>query len=66
MDNIWKTAALRALIGATLIGATAFLSVWSQTDDVKLLVTATVTPMLSYIGVRLGIEGYVDNKRAAT
>ena len=56
----WIVAGARALIGATIVGATGFLAVWQGTDDVKLLVSAGLGPFLSYLAVRLGIEGYID------
>ncbi len=56
----WATAAARALIGALITGALSFFTVWSQTDDVKLMVTSFMVPFLTYLGTRFGIEGSMD------
>lgn len=63
MDKVViKEAAIRAVIGAVIVGSLGFLSIWSQTDDTKVLISAGLTPALSYLAVRLGIEGYIDAK----
>lgn len=54
-------AACRALAGAMIVGGTGFLGVWQSTDDVKILISAGVGPFLSYLGVRLGVEGALDS-----
>lgn len=59
----WQVAAGRALLSAAIAGGLAFLAVWSQTDDVKTLVTAGLVPFLSVLSTRLGLEGYVDTQR---
>ena len=58
----WVVAGTRALIGATITGALSFFTVWQGTDDVRVLVSAGVVPFLSYLGVRLGIEGVIDTR----
>ena len=57
----WVVAAARALFGATIVGMTGFLAVWQGSDDPKVLVSASLGPFLSYLAVRFGIEGYIDN-----
>ncbi len=60
----WQVAAVRAVVSAAIVGALGFLTVWSQTDDVKTLVTAGLTPFLTTLALRLGLEGFVDTQRA--
>ena len=59
----WAVALTRALVGAALIGAAAFLAMWSQTDDVKTLVIAGLTPAIGHLLYRFGVEGYIDTGR---
>jgi len=61
--NSWQVAAARALAGAVLLGVAGFLTVWSQTDDVKILVSAGVGPAVGHLLLRLGIEGYMDRPK---
>lgn len=56
----WQVAAGRALLTAALLGAAGFLAVWAQTDEVKVLVTAGLTPFVGTLLMRLGVEGYAD------
>ena len=56
----WAVALTRAIVGAALIGAAAFLVMWSQTDEVKTLVIAGLTPAIGHLLLRFGIEGYID------
>ena len=59
----WATAAARALVGALITGLLSFFTIWTQTDDVKLLVSAFMVPTLTYLGTRFGIEGAVDARK---
>ena len=56
-------AATRAVIGAVITGGLGFLAVWQSTEEVKVLVTAGVTPFLSYLAIRLGLEGFIDVRK---
>ena len=56
----WAVAFTRAIIGASLIGAAAFLVMWSQTDEVKVLVIAGLTPFIGHLALRFGVEGVID------
>ena len=56
----WAVALTRAIVGAVLLGASGFLTTWSQTDEVKLLIIAGLTPAIGYLLVRFGIEGIID------
>ena len=53
-------ALTRAIVVASLIGAAEFLAMWSQTDEVKVLVIASLTPFIGHILLRFGIEGVID------
>ena len=57
---VWAVALTRAIIGASLIGSAAFLAMWSQTDEVKVLVIAGLTPFIGHLLLRFGIEGVID------
>jgi len=63
ISNSWKVAAARALLSAVIVGGLGFLAVWSQTDEPKTLIIAGLTPALTTIGMRLGIEGALDRPR---
>ena len=56
----WMVALTRAIVGASLLGASAFLAMWSQTDDVKVLLIAGLTPFIGHLLIRFGIEGVID------
>ena len=58
-----KIAAGRALLSAVIVGGLGFLAVWSQTDEPKTLIISGLTPALTTIGMRLGIEGAMDRPR---
>ena len=63
MNQVYLVAGIRALITATVTGGLAFLAVWSATDEVKVLVIAGLTPFLTVLGARLGVEGTLDSRR---
>ena len=56
-------AAARAVLGALIAGATGFLGVWSQTDELKVLIIAGLGPFLAVIGTRFGAEGFIDVRK---
>ena len=56
----WIVALVRAIVSAALLGASGFLTMWSQTDEVKLLIIAGLTPAVGLLILRFGIEGIVD------
>jgi len=57
------TALVRAFTGAILSGVLGFLTAWQATDEIKVLVSAGLTPFFSYLGIRFGIEGLVDTAK---
>ena len=59
----WVVAAARGFLGALISGGLGFLVTWQGTDEVKVLVSAGVTPFLTYLGIRLGIEGFIDARK---
>ena len=59
----WQVAAARAILSAAIVGGLAFLAVWSQSDDGKTLAIAGLTPALTTLATRLGLEGAVDSRR---
>ena len=56
----WVVAATRGLLGALIAGATGFLAVWSQTDEVKVLIIAGLSPFLAVLSTRFLGEGSLD------
>ena len=56
----WAVALTRAIVGAALIGVAAFLAMWSQTDEVKVLLIAGLTPAIGHLLYRFGVEGVID------
>lgn len=56
----WIVALARAIVGAVIIGGLGFLGMWTQTDDVKLLIISGLTPALTHLALRFGIEGVID------
>ena len=59
----WIVAGARGFLGALISGSLGFLVTWQGTDEVKVLVSAGVTPFLTYLGIRLGIEGFIDARK---
>ena len=59
----WKIAAARAILSALIVGGLGFLAVWQTTDDTKILIVSGLTPFLTTLAMRLGLEGYVDARR---
>lgn len=60
--NSWKVAAIRGGITALGTGALAALTVWTQTDDAKTIAIAGLTPALTIVVARFGVEGTLDSK----
>lgn len=59
----WQIAFVRGIFAAALAGGLAFLAVWSQTDDLKTLLIAGLTPFLTTLGVRFLGEGWLDRPK---
>lgn len=59
----WKVAFIRGVLTALVTGALAFLAVWSTSDDPKTLVIASLTPFLTTLAIRFGLEGAWDSRR---
>ena len=55
----WTVAFARGLLEAVLTGGIAFFGIWSQTDDIRLLITAGMVPFLSVLSLRFAAEGLV-------
>ena len=62
--STWQIAAVRALVSALVVGGLGFLAVWSSTDDGKTLAIAGLTPFLTTLALRLGVEGLVDSRKS--
>lgn len=60
MTNPLAVALFRAALSALLAGATAFLGIWSQSDDPKTLAIAFLVPFVSVIASRGFGEGGFD------
>ena len=63
ISTSWKIAAARAIVSAVIVGGLGFLAVWSQTDDIKTLIIAGLTPALTSLALRFGIEGTLDRPK---
>jgi hypothetical protein len=63
MRDILTVAAIRAIITATVVGATAALGVYATTDDFKPIFVAGATAFLGILAARLGVEGAIDATR---
>ena len=63
ISTSWKIAAARAIVSAVIVGGLGFLAVWTTTDDIKTLIIAGLTPALTTLGMRFGIEGTLDRPR---
>ena len=63
MNDAWKVAAFRAVLTATLVGLSAALTTWSQTDSLKLIALAGLTPAVGILIARLGVEGGYDSRK---
>ena len=59
----WQIAATRAVLSAAMVGGLGFLAVWTQTSDPRTLIAAGLTPALTTLVTRLGVEGSVDSRR---
>ena len=59
----WVVAGVRALVGALITGLLSFFTIWTQTDDVRVLITAFMVPFLTVLGGRFGVEGAVDARK---
>ena len=59
----WRVAAMRAGITAVGTGALAALATWTQTAELKTIAIAGLTPALTIIVARFGVEGAVDSKK---
>lgn len=60
MTNPLIAALFRAVVSGLLAGATAFLGIWSQSDDPKTLAIAFLVPFVSVVASRGFGEGGYD------
>ena len=58
--NTWQIAATRAVLTALVVGALGALAMWSQTESLKQVAIAGLTPALTVLALRLGAEGIYD------
>lgn len=63
MSQEYRTAFVRAVYGALLLGASGALAMWQINDGLKEIVTAGLTPAIAHLLVRGGFEGRVDTNR---
>jgi hypothetical protein len=61
--NAWQTAAIRGIATAVATGALAALTTWSQTDELKVIAVAGLTPFFTILAARFGVEGAVDSQK---
>ncbi len=59
----WAISLVRGFISALITGGIGFLGVWSQTDEVKVLVIAGALPFLTTLSLRFGLEGTIDTRK---
>ena len=59
----WAISLARGVVSALITGGIGFLGVWSQTDEVKVLIIAGALPFLTTLSLRFGIEGTVDTRK---
>lgn len=64
MNPVLDAATMRALGGAFLVGLLTFFAILVQTDDWKMIVSVVGTATVTNFGVRAGIEGIYDSRRA--
>jgi len=63
MSDTWKVAAARAIATAVIVGVLGALAMWSQTDSLKQVAIAGLTPAFTVLAIRLGAEGYADRPK---
>ena len=63
--STWKIAAARAVLTAIVVGGLGALAMWSQTESLKQVAIAGLTPALTVLALRLGAEGYIDRPPTA-
>jgi hypothetical protein len=54
----------RGMLEAVIVGALAFLAMWSETNDAKILAIAGLTPFLLVLLARFVSEGALDTWKA--
>jgi len=59
----WQIAVLRAVAGGVVLGAVGFFSIWAQTSDWHILLTAFMAPFCGNIATRGAAEGWWDTKK---
>lgn len=64
MSTQLKNAMYRGLILAFIAGGTAFFTTFTQTDNVKLMISAFALPFLATLATRWAGEGGIDTMRA--
>lgn len=59
----WVVAAARGFLSALILGGISFFTLWTQTEDVKLLISTPGIVFLSTLMLRWGLEGVVDARK---
>ena len=59
----WIVAGARGLLEAFLYAGVAFFGIFTQSDDVKLLISTPGGVFLSTLIVRWGVEGIIDTRK---
>ena len=58
------TAFVRSVMQAIATGGLTFFTIYGQTDDWKLIISATGVAVFTVLAGRFGVEGSVDNRAA--
>ena len=59
----WSVALARGIFGAFIIGGFAGFNAWAQTDDLAFIIRSTGIAVFGWLGVRAGIEGFIDQRK---
>lgn len=59
-----STAFVRSILQAAVTGGLTFFTMWGQSDDWKLILSATGVAAFTILAGRFGVEGSYDNRQA--
>jgi hypothetical protein len=59
----WQIAATRGTITAIGTGLLSALATWTQTDELKVIAIAGLSPTVTIMVARFGVEGAVDSQK---
>ncbi len=57
-----KGELIQAGVGAFIVGALGFLAVWSQIEDLRVMITAGLVPAFTHMGIALGVQGVAHRR----